>query len=139
MDRESERELAVVISEEKAKVVLGDDYATLAYPDWVEELKTFVMTQLCVDCGAQYDLDEPEEQIWGWFIDGEDNSSEMEEMEVVEFFCKACSDITEEDLERNHPQTWGTLVFRRHPTGTFPLDEDEEILLDFDERRTDDD
>ena len=43
------RELAVVISEEKAKVVLGDGYATLAYPDWVEGLKSFVQTQLCAD------------------------------------------------------------------------------------------
>jgi hypothetical protein len=131
MDREAERELAVVISEEKAKIVLGDGYAGLAYPDWVEELKCFVQTQRCADCGAGYDLDQPEEQIWGWFIDGDDNSSEMEEMEVVEFFCEACTDETEEQLEANHPQTWGTLVFRRHPTGTFPIDDEEEILLDY--------
>ena len=48
MDRESERELAVVISEEKAKVVLGGGYSTLAYPDWVEELKCFVQISLVV-------------------------------------------------------------------------------------------
>lgn len=131
MNRETERELAVVISEEKAKVVLGDGYGRLAYPDWVEELKSFVQTQLCADCGSPYDLDEPEEQMWGWYVDGEDGEgSEMEELEVVEFFCVACTDETEEELEANHPRTWGSLVFRRKPTGTFPLDEDDEIILE---------
>lgn len=128
MNRESERELAVVISEEKAKVVLGDEYMTLPYLEWVEGLKSFVQTQRCADCGAGYDMDEPEEQIWGWFVeDNEDSTTELEEMEVVEFFCERCTDETEEELEANHPQTWGTLLFRRPPTGTFPLDESEDV------------
>ena len=122
MDKEAERELDAVISEEKAKIVLGDGYATLPYVEWVEELKCFVTTQRCIDCGAGFDLDEPEEEIWGWFVEGDEH--EVEELEVVQFFCDNCLDLDDQERERKHPRGWGMLIFRRAPTGTFPLDED---------------
>jgi len=130
MDREAERELDAVISEEKAKIVLGDDYRTLPYLEWVEGLKSFVQTQRCADCGAGFDLEQPEEEIWGWFV--EDDDEELEEQEVVQFICESCLDMEPEEREDDHPKTWGMLLFRRPPTGTFPYDDEDEIDLDED-------
>jgi len=127
MDSESERELEAVLSEEKAKIVIGDGYATLPYEEWVEELKTFVTTQLCPDCGSSYDLDHPEEEMWGWYVEGDD--PEIEEVEVVQFYCVRCTDMDEDEREEQHPKSWGMLLFRRPPTGTFPFDDDDEINL----------
>lgn len=127
MDSESERELEAVLSEEKAKIVLGDGYASLPYEEWVEELKSFVTTQRCPDCGAAYDLDTPEEEMWGWYVEGDD--AELEEVEVVQFFCERCIDMEDEEREENHPKSWGMLLFRRAPTGTFPFGDDDEINL----------
>jgi hypothetical protein len=127
MDSESERELEAVLSEEKAKIVIGDGYATLPYEEWVEELKSFAATQLCPDCGSSYDLDTPEEEMWGWYVEGED--AELEEVEVVQFYCDRCADMDEEEREENHPKSWGMLLFRRAPTGTFPFGDDDEINL----------
>lgn len=120
MDREDERELDAVISEEKAKAVLGDDYFSLPYLEWVEELKTFVATQRCADCSSGFDLEEPEEEMWGWFLEGSDD--DLEELEVVQFFCESCLELTDEECQANHPRTWGMLLFRRPPTDTFPFD-----------------
>jgi hypothetical protein len=128
MDSEAERELEAVISEEKAKIVLGDEYATLPYDEWVEGLKSFAATQRCPDCGAAYDLDNPEEEMWGWYVEGQD--AELEEVEVVQFFCENCVDMDDEEREKQHPKSWGMLIFRRGPTGTFPFDSNDEIRLD---------
>lgn len=138
MDREAERELDAVISEEKAKIVLGDEYHTLPYLEWVEGLKSFVQTQRCADCGAAFDLEQPEEEIWGWFVEGEEEE-ELEEQEVVQFICESCLDMEPEDREANHPKSWGMLLFRRAPTGTFPYDDEDydEIDLDDGDRRDD--
>jgi hypothetical protein len=129
MDADDERELNAVISEEKAKVVLGDDYFRLPYEEWVEGLKNFVQTQRCEDCGSAYNMDEPEEEMWGWFVEVDEignihSTGEIEELEVVEFFCEACLQMSTEEREQNHPKTWGMLIFRRNPTGTFPFDEE---------------
>lgn len=120
MDRDEERELDAVISEEKAKVVLGEDYFTLSYLDWVEALKSFVATQRCADCGSEFDMERPEEEMWGWFVEG--STEEVEELEVVQFFCANCMEMDENSRERDHAKTWGMLIFRRNPTGTFPFD-----------------
>jgi hypothetical protein len=124
MDKDEERELDAVISEEKAKVVLGDAYFTLSYVQWVEELKSFVQTQRCVDCGAAYDLEEPEEEVWGWYVEG--STDNVEELEVVQFICSNCVELDDDERELNHPQSWGMLLFRREPTGTFPFDDDDD-------------
>lgn len=130
MDAESERELEAVLSEEKAKIVIGDGYATLPYEEWVEELKSFVTTQRCPDCGSAYDLDNPEEEMWGWYVEGDEGEdASLEEVEVVQFVCERCTDMDEEEREDNHPKSWGMLLFRRAPTGTFPFGEDDEINL----------
>lgn len=127
MDSESERELEAVLSEEKAKIVLGDGYAALPYEEWVEELKSFVTTQRCPDCGSAYDLETPEEEMWGWYVESDD--AELEEVEVVQFLCERCLELDDEEREDNHPKSWGMLLFRRAPTGTFPFGDEDEINL----------
>ncbi len=124
VDSESERELAIVIAEEGAKLMMGADaYRSLPYLDWVEALKPFVQTQQCGDCGGSYDIDDFEEEIWGWFVEGE--GRDIEEMEVVEFLCETVLLDIPLERELTHPRTLGTLLFRRGPTGTFPLDDED--------------
>jgi len=125
MNAEAERELAVVLAEEKAKVVLGEErYRSLPYGEWVDELKSFAQTQRCPDCGGLYDLEYPEEEIWGWFV--ESQTDELDELEVVEFLCEGCVDEDDDRRELSHPKSFGVLIFRRSLTGTFPFDDDDE-------------
>lgn len=125
MNREDERELDVVLGEEKAKTVLGADYATAPFDQWVNSLRAFVVTQRCDDCGARYDLDDPELEMWGWSYGASGEGADIEELEVAQFFCERCTDLTPDEREANHERTWGVLIFRRRPTGTFPFGDDE--------------
>ncbi len=136
MESEFDHELNVVMGEEEAKVAIGDDaYRSAPYATWVELLKTFVAEKRCDDCGSRFDTDNPNEEIWGWFVYNSDSESpsefdvqaqDIEEIEVVEFSCLACLDLPADERDTSHPRTWGSLTFRRPPTGTFPLESDDE-------------